>query len=165
MHVINSTRFRILISLFLVVIFWQVFRHWSKQDSLEVNSYIYVDASFSKRIKNYKNLLSLLGTQSNENNTKESSAYGPIVVMVFYEALCPDSKYFIIKQLQTAFYRAPALIDFQLIPYGKATVIIWKLKIYSKNLLWKLKTLFRFEDNNEFGRFFSISVSTWRNRM
>lgn len=60
--------------------------------------------------------------QSNENNTKESSAYGPVVVMVFYEALCPDSKYFILKQLQPAFYKAPALIDFQLIPYGKATV-------------------------------------------
>lgn len=40
---------------------------------------------------------------------------------VFYEALCPDSKYFITKQLQPAFYKAPALIDFQLIPYGKAT--------------------------------------------
>ncbi|KAJ6649937.1 GILT-like protein 1 [Pseudolycoriella hygida] len=58
---------------------------------------------------------------SNDNETKISSAYGPVLVMVFYEALCPDSKYFIIKQLQTAYYKAPALIDFQLIPYGKAT--------------------------------------------
>lgn len=40
---------------------------------------------------------------------------------VFYEALCPDSKHFVTKQLQPAFYKAPALIDFQLIPYGKAT--------------------------------------------
>lgn len=44
------------------------------------------------------------------------------MVTVFYEALCPDSKHFVIKQLQAAFYKAPTLIDFQLIPYGKATV-------------------------------------------
>ena len=47
----------------------------------------------------------------------------PVVVMVFYEALCPDSKNFIIKQLQTAYYRAESLIEYQLIPYGKATVL------------------------------------------
>ncbi|XP_037039003.1 gamma-interferon-inducible lysosomal thiol reductase-like [Bradysia coprophila] len=93
MHVINSTRFRILISLFIVFILWQVFRRWSNQDAPE----------------------------NNDNNTKESASYGPVIVTVFYEALCPDSKYFIIKQLQPAFYKAPALIDFQLIPYGKAT--------------------------------------------
>lgn len=50
------------------------------------------------------------------------SAGAPVIVMVFYEALCPDSKHFIMKQLQYAFYKAPALIDFQLVPYGKAKV-------------------------------------------
>lgn len=50
-------------------------------------------------------------------------AGSPVLVMVFYEALCPDSKNFIIKQLHTAYGRAPSLIDFQLVPYGKATVI------------------------------------------
>lgn len=45
--------------------------------------------------------------------------------MVFYEALCPDSKNFIIKQLQTTFYKAPTLINLQLVPYGKATVQIY----------------------------------------
>lgn len=44
------------------------------------------------------------------------------MVMVFYEALCPDSKHFIIKQLEPTYTKAPALIDFQLVPYGKATV-------------------------------------------
>lgn len=43
--------------------------------------------------------------------------------MVFYEALCPDSKNFIIKQLHSAYARAPSLIDIQFVPYGKATVI------------------------------------------
>lgn len=58
------------------------------------------------------------------------------MVAVYYEALCPDSKNFIIKQLQFAFTHAPTLIDFQLIPYGKADVSILKariLKIYFTN--------------------------------
>lgn len=46
------------------------------------------------------------------------------MVMVFYEALCPDSKHFILKQLQQAFYKAPTLVEFQLVPYGKASVSI-----------------------------------------
>lgn len=50
-------------------------------------------------------------------------AGSPVLVMVFYEALCPDSKNFIIKQLHGVYERAPSLIDFQLVPYGKATVI------------------------------------------
>lgn len=45
------------------------------------------------------------------------------MVMVFYEALCPDSKHFILKQLQPTYDKAPSLIDFQLVPYGKATVL------------------------------------------
>lgn len=48
----------------------------------------------------------------------------PVMVMVFYEALCPDSKHFIIKQLEPTYNKAPSLIDFQLVPYGKATVFV-----------------------------------------
>lgn len=46
----------------------------------------------------------------------------PVMVMVFYEALCPDSKHFILRQLVPTYGNAPQLIDFQLVPYGKATV-------------------------------------------
>lgn len=49
-------------------------------------------------------------------------ADAPIYTMVFYEALCPDSKNFIIKQLQPAFVRAPHLLEIQFVPYGKASV-------------------------------------------
>lgn len=51
------------------------------------------------------------------------------MVMVFYEALCPDSKHFILKQLEPTFSKASSLIDFQLVPYGKATVC----KLYSQS--------------------------------
>ncbi|XP_070070070.1 gamma-interferon-inducible lysosomal thiol reductase [Drosophila takahashii] len=43
-----------------------------------------------------------------------------VVVTVFYEALCPDSKYFLTKQLLPTFMVAEAIMDVQLVPYGKA---------------------------------------------
>ncbi|EDW02789.1 GH10843 [Drosophila grimshawi] len=39
--------------------------------------------------------------------------------MVFYEALCPDSKYFITKQLLPAYKNAAPIMEVQLVPYGK----------------------------------------------
>uniref|UniRef100_U5ERN9 Putative gamma-interferon inducible lysosomal thiol reductase n=1 Tax=Corethrella appendiculata TaxID=1370023 RepID=U5ERN9_9DIPT len=45
----------------------------------------------------------------------------PVYVMVFYEALCPDSKNFIVRQLQPTYQRAPQLIEIQFVPYGKAS--------------------------------------------
>ncbi|XP_054742448.1 gamma-interferon-inducible lysosomal thiol reductase [Anastrepha obliqua] len=44
----------------------------------------------------------------------------PVLVTVFYEALCGDSKHFIIKQLLPAFKQAAPLMEIQLVPYGKA---------------------------------------------
>jgi hypothetical protein len=38
--------------------------------------------------------------------------------------MCPDSKYFIREQLVPAVQKIPEIINFRLIPYGKATVRI-----------------------------------------
>ncbi|XP_070855227.1 gamma-interferon-inducible lysosomal thiol reductase isoform X5 [Drosophila suzukii] len=43
-----------------------------------------------------------------------------VVVTVFYEALCPDSKYFLTKQLLPTFKVAEEFMEVQLAPYGKA---------------------------------------------
>lgn len=43
-----------------------------------------------------------------------------MLVSVYYEALCPDSKGFIIRQLVPAFKTVPNLIEMELLPYGKA---------------------------------------------
>lgn len=64
-------------------------------------------------------------------------AGSPVMAMVFYEALCPDSKHFILRQLVPTFIKAPTLIDFQLVPYGKATV-----NFLTFNLLPNRNTLF-----------------------
>ncbi|KAH8272171.1 hypothetical protein KR018_005672, partial [Drosophila ironensis] len=48
----------------------------------------------------------------------------PVLVTVFYEALCPDSKYFISKQLLPTFKVATSIMEVKLVPYGKATTIL-----------------------------------------
>ncbi|KAL3290130.1 hypothetical protein HHI36_023495 [Cryptolaemus montrouzieri] len=46
-----------------------------------------------------------------------------IKISVHYEALCPDSKYFIIHQLLPLYKKIPEHISLDLIPYGKAKTI------------------------------------------
>lgn len=43
------------------------------------------------------------------------------MVQVYYEALCPDSKNFIVRQLVPTYEKLPHLIDVLYVPYGKAT--------------------------------------------
>lgn len=47
----------------------------------------------------------------------------PVIVEVFYESMCPDSKYFIRHQLVPTFEKIPEILDFRLIPYGKAKTV------------------------------------------
>ncbi|KAL6449299.1 hypothetical protein ACFW04_000727 [Cataglyphis niger] len=44
-------------------------------------------------------------------------------VAVYYEALCPDSRSFILKQLGPTYRRLSANIEVELVPYGKATTM------------------------------------------
>ncbi|XP_050078443.1 GILT-like protein 1 [Anopheles maculipalpis] len=45
----------------------------------------------------------------------------PVYVVVYYEALCPDSKNFVLHQLLPAYERAPELMDIEFVPFGKAS--------------------------------------------
>lgn len=45
-------------------------------------------------------------------------------VGVYYEALCPDSRNFILQHLVPSFNKAPNSFDIEFVPYGKAKVII-----------------------------------------
>ncbi|XP_067134316.1 gamma-interferon-inducible lysosomal thiol reductase-like [Centruroides vittatus] len=44
----------------------------------------------------------------------------PVLVSVYYETLCPDSKRFILDQLWPTYQAVSDIIDVDLIPYGKA---------------------------------------------
>lgn len=49
-----------------------------------------------------------------------------MVVTVFYETLCPDSKNFFVKQLTSTYKKLPHLVDVSYVPYGKAKTIVNK---------------------------------------
>ncbi|XP_055545899.1 GILT-like protein 2 [Wyeomyia smithii] len=69
--------------------------------------------------KSFSNAPETTNELQEESINRPSDA--PVYVMVYYEALCPDSKNFVLKQLHPTFVRAPSLIEIQFVPYGKAT--------------------------------------------
>ncbi|GLV45044.1 uncharacterized protein CBL_14383 [Carabus blaptoides fortunei] len=66
----------------------------------------------------------------NDSNEKESDKDSdkivqrkPVLVTVYFEALCSDSRNFILKQLVPTYEKLQDLIGIELVPYGKATTI------------------------------------------
>ena len=45
-------------------------------------------------------------------------------VVVYYEALCPDSRYFIMKQLKPTYEKLHSIMTVAFVPYGKARVSV-----------------------------------------
>lgn len=58
-------------------------------------------------------------TQLSERNDPASQK---VHVAVYYEALCPDSRSFILKQLAPTYRKLLANMELELVPYGKAKV-------------------------------------------
>ncbi|KAK2587248.1 hypothetical protein KPH14_002985 [Odynerus spinipes] len=52
---------------------------------------------------------------------EEDSAKEIVHIAVYYEALCPDSRSFFIKQLQPTYMKLKENLEVKFIPYGKAT--------------------------------------------
>ena len=46
----------------------------------------------------------------------------PVHLGVFYESLCPDSRDFIVNQLQKAYSKLSDIVFLELVPYGNAKV-------------------------------------------
>ncbi|KAG8230959.1 hypothetical protein J437_LFUL003917 [Ladona fulva] len=71
-------------------------------------------------------LLSMLHYSAPAANVGKEEPVSPekvnivVKVTVFYEALCPDSRNFFIRQLLPSYEKAPHLLDVVLVPYGKA---------------------------------------------
>lgn len=66
--------------------------------------------------------LLLLQSLNHHWETVVPSTVPPVIVTVFYEALCPDSRSFFTKQLLPTFEKIPHLMQINLVPYGKAKV-------------------------------------------
>jgi interferon gamma-inducible protein 30 len=52
---------------------------------------------------------------------QKSKAAPPVLLEVYYETLCPDSKAFIVNQLYPTVQQINDIINVSLVPYGKAT--------------------------------------------
>jgi len=90
-------RIKIVASIVICFLIWQIVRHIS---------------SFSE--------LSNRGLSRHWEAVVPSTLFPPVVITVFYEALCPDSRSFFTKQLLPTFEKLPHLIQINLVPYGKA---------------------------------------------
>lgn len=53
---------------------------------------------------------------------KDDSVSQKIHVAVYYEALCPDSRSFVLKQLDPTYRKLLINMEIELVPYGKAKV-------------------------------------------
>lgn len=91
-----KTTYRLLIILIIGVIIWKAFHHYLVLPSEQLKQTL--------------------------DNVQSLPDKGKITISVYYEALCSDSRSFIIKQLVPAYESIPGFILLDLIPYGKAKV-------------------------------------------
>jgi len=64
-----------------------------------------------------------LGSENNEENlvTTPKPDLKVVKVDVYYECLCPDSRYFVLHELLPTFEKVGSMLDVHMWPYGKAT--------------------------------------------
>lgn len=76
----------------------------------------------------FQKILPALPIKNNANSLVkdgETEMVFYLPVGVYYEALCPDSRNFILQHLLPSFDKAPNSFDIQFVPYGKAKVIVY----------------------------------------
>lgn len=57
-----------------------------------------------------------------DHGPSDEGALLPVAIAVYYEALCPDSKNFVVRQLKPVVDKAQRLVTVSFIAYGKAKV-------------------------------------------
>ncbi|XP_058795515.1 GILT-like protein 1 [Phymastichus coffea] len=95
--IIGSLRFKLIFAIVLILSFWQKSQLWSS----------YAENTTVEMIL---------------ENTEEDIQ--PILITVYYEALSPDSRDFIIQQLVPTFESLEDYIEVQLVPYGNTETIV-----------------------------------------
>ncbi|XP_012263457.2 GILT-like protein 3 [Athalia rosae] len=108
----GSFRTRLIVTIFIVIVLWQSSKHWTPV-FLTTNDHA---AQFSaEKPQSVEDLVDgpVIVKASKPDVQK-------VLVSVYYEALCPDSRSFVIKQLVPTFQRISDNLHMELIPYGKA---------------------------------------------
>ncbi|XP_075216124.1 gamma-interferon-inducible lysosomal thiol reductase-like protein [Lycorma delicatula] len=107
----KPSRSRIISTLILCLFFYLTYRYMFPSETVSiVNEEEDVSLDLDKNLNN-------LATQKLNKVTS-------VTVTVFYECLCPDSRSFFLHHLLPAFEKAPALLDIELVPYGKAKTFV-----------------------------------------
>lgn len=90
--------YRLIIILIVCIIIWKTVHHF-----------------YFSTLKSSEPVISSL----HENELSEK-----VKISVYYEALCSDSRFFILKQLVPVYEVIPNHVELDLVPYGKAEVRI-----------------------------------------
>ncbi|XP_070158493.1 gamma-interferon-inducible lysosomal thiol reductase [Polyergus mexicanus] len=103
---LGSFRWRLVIVLVIGLLLWQTSKIWL--------AFLEGDAAVSEQELQLDQAVTPL-------SQKEDLTRQKVHVAVYYEALCPDSRSFILKQLGPTYRTLSTNIEVELIPYGKAT--------------------------------------------
>ncbi|XP_034952131.1 gamma-interferon-inducible lysosomal thiol reductase-like [Chelonus insularis] len=88
-----------------IILLWQFAKTWN---------FFYTDVANEPQLQVNQN-------DNGSLDTRKDHMVQIVVVIVYYEALCPDSRNFIIKQLVPTYQKLLDNVAIELIPYGKAT--------------------------------------------
>nr|XP_045587222.1 gamma-interferon-inducible lysosomal thiol reductase-like [Procambarus clarkii] len=112
---------RLMIAVLVVVVIWKVL-DYSDLPSAEPPPNFQVGGAAPAEGKagedTDKSLV--LAPAPTSNDELEVAVHPFLHVEVYYEALCPDSRYFVMKQLTPAYEKLHEIMNVALIPYGKA---------------------------------------------
>ncbi|EZA53914.1 GILT-like protein C02D5.2 [Ooceraea biroi] len=99
---LGSFRWRLVIILIVGLLLWQTSKIWL--------AFLQDDAATQE-------------LQVTPSSQKDKPARQKVHIAVYYEALCPDSRSFVVKQLGPTYRKLPDSVEVELIPYGKATTV------------------------------------------
>ncbi|XP_076235464.1 gamma-interferon-inducible lysosomal thiol reductase [Calliopsis andreniformis] len=103
---LGSFRWRILLIVVSVLLLWQSSKVW---------------LSFTQEKSGVE--AQLQDNQLVTSSQKDDQAKQKVHIAIYYEALCPDSRNFFVKQLLPTYHRITDNVQVELIPYGKATTV------------------------------------------
>ncbi|XP_029676447.1 gamma-interferon-inducible lysosomal thiol reductase-like [Formica exsecta] len=105
---LGSFRWRLVIVLVIGLLLWQTSKIWL--------AFLEGDAAVSEQELQMDQAVTPLSQKDDLTRQK-------VHVAVYYEALCPDSRSFILKQLGPTYRTLSTNIEVELVPYGKATTM------------------------------------------
>lgn len=106
-----KVKYRLIIILILSLIIWKTI----------YNFYYHIHKKDDEIEKSAAAAAASVAAEEGQDQEQDELAE-KVKITVYYEALCSDSRFFILKQLVPAYETIPDYLDVDLVPYGKAEV-------------------------------------------